>query len=411
MASQSVWGTVEIQLLMQRLTFVGANLLFLWALSPLGGQASLRLMKRGYALTRSESRIRYLSTGPAATLSASGFGSFGRDADVSVLYGSVLMAPLSTRTAAEDYLGNVKIPKLEALDAAQVDSDGWIQVPTNISAPEMYSSLVGLPIVGLAPQSNSSRFTIESTYLSLSCSPFIKRTASPETQTQLWDGTKREYTGYRSTRSFFIDTTLPTYDGYRSGTPNQEVRIGRIFGFIGYKNYTIINGTRLNDDDLHRYRDIIYTSEYPLSEEDENKQKAKGFFGLERSLGFNIANCSLSQTHVETLVSCRKLQCRADKIRRSRLDTRPEQFTGLDLGENMLGLMENFPVASEAIGSSPTEWFIANTSGAPFALQNGNSLDANVKYVDLSLLAPDTFSRRLSLMLNTFYMLGKNPRD
>lgn len=38
MASQSVWGTVESQLLLQRLTIVGVNLLFLWAWSPLGGQ-------------------------------------------------------------------------------------------------------------------------------------------------------------------------------------------------------------------------------------------------------------------------------------------------------------------------------------------------------------------------------------
>lgn len=69
MASQSVWGTVESQLLLQRTTLIGANLLFLWALSPLGGQASLRLMDRENLPHYKSTDLRYMTTGPAGKLS------------------------------------------------------------------------------------------------------------------------------------------------------------------------------------------------------------------------------------------------------------------------------------------------------------------------------------------------------
>jgi hypothetical protein len=67
MASQSVWGAVESQILMRRLTLVGANLLFLWTLSPLGGQASLRLLDKTSSSNQTWTPLRYMSTGPGAT--------------------------------------------------------------------------------------------------------------------------------------------------------------------------------------------------------------------------------------------------------------------------------------------------------------------------------------------------------
>jgi hypothetical protein len=107
MASQSVWGTVESQLLMQRLTVVGVNLLFLWALSPLGGQASLRLMKRDDLATYSATKLRYLTTGPGAT--ASGIGSTyednGKFIDAGALYGAALLAPQATKIGPLDSWG------------------------------------------------------------------------------------------------------------------------------------------------------------------------------------------------------------------------------------------------------------------------------------------------------------------
>jgi len=64
LASQTVWGTFESQVLLRRFTVFGAHLTLLWCLSPLGGQASLRILE-----TATEARVEgglpilYLPTG------------------------------------------------------------------------------------------------------------------------------------------------------------------------------------------------------------------------------------------------------------------------------------------------------------------------------------------------------------
>ena len=107
MASQSVWGTVESQFLMQKLTVVGVNLLFLWALSPLGGQASLRLMQRDTRDTQSSTKLRYMTTGPAATMwgLSSTYVDSGKFADAGALYTGALLAPLETKLGPQDPWG------------------------------------------------------------------------------------------------------------------------------------------------------------------------------------------------------------------------------------------------------------------------------------------------------------------
>jgi hypothetical protein len=150
MASQSVWGTVESQFLMRRLTLVGANLLFLRALSPLGGQASLRPMKRAAQESYGTTKLRYMTTGPATTMwgLATAYQANGQVANAGTLYTAALLAPLSTKTGPRGPWGNVKIPSIEALDSSSIDSDGWITV-SEITQTESFSSLVGLPVVGL----------------------------------------------------------------------------------------------------------------------------------------------------------------------------------------------------------------------------------------------------------------------
>src|SRR5690349_6444440 len=123
MASQSVWGTVESQFLMQRLTIVGANLLFLWALSPLGGQASLRLLTKDQQLSNNSIKLRYLSTGPAGTLISSIMGlplvGYG---EVDALYSAALLAPQTVKLGPLDPWGNVKIPRFESLNVSKKDT-------------------------------------------------------------------------------------------------------------------------------------------------------------------------------------------------------------------------------------------------------------------------------------------------
>jgi hypothetical protein len=411
MASQSVWGTFESQLLMQRLTVVGVNLLFLWALSPLGGQASLRLMTRNLRDTHTSGKLRYMTTGPAATMwgLSSTYIDSGKFADAGALYTAALLAPLSTKLGTQDPWGNVKIPSLEAMNLSSLSANGWYTVPADASSPEDYSSLVGLPIVGL-PLRDRSSFNLQYTYLSLDCQPFTQApypgvNGSDDYYTtnftrleelapgQVWfekeeDNPFGNPMGDRN--SFFMDTTRSFPWGMKVGD-DQDLFMGRLDGFFG--NY---NDSLMSEKELTTNRDLLFVSQYATSHEGNG-------------IGLNIATCSLSQTHVEALVHCKGSTCTATKLRKSLEDNRPTSLTGLEHGTIMFAFAKQFPRAVKfTAGSSPTEHFLADTSAFPFVQQVGH-FTSDVLFTNLSLVSPDVFSRRLSLAMNTFYQLSMQP--
>jgi hypothetical protein len=410
-ASQSVWGTFESQILMRHLSFVGVNLLFLWALSPLGGQASLRIMKRDDQQYHSMTELRYLSTGPGAT--ARGLASIltevGQYADTGALYTAALLAPLSTKIGPQDIWGNVKVPRLDALNVSIVDADGWVTVPENMSSPEAYSSLVGLPIVGL-PKNATASLTMEANYLSVSCSGFeqfsypgAKNSTSTSDGTdwaaldkiiplQIWqDKSSNDPFGQLGRRaSFFIDTDR-SWAWALSNDAESEALLGRLDGFFGH-----INQSRLSEDEAKRERKLIYVSKYA-------KDSGANKFGL------NKAECSVSQRHVEAQILCDKAQCKCVKVRKSTTDTRPTALTGFEHGAILTKFVTEFPKAVNfAIGSSPTEHFLVNSSAFPSNQRVGESR-LDVQYTNVSVVSPGTFSKRLGLVLNTYYQLSTQP--
>ncbi len=89
---------------------------------------------------------------------------------IKALYNFALSSPLEMKLAARDSWGNVRLPRLEfARQAAGTDSY-WSPVP-KITSPDQYASMFGLPIYQLPP-GNAANFTVEASYLLLSCSPW-----------------------------------------------------------------------------------------------------------------------------------------------------------------------------------------------------------------------------------------------
>jgi hypothetical protein len=407
MASQSVWGTIESQIVMQRATLVGANLLFLWALSPLGGQASLRLMRRHGQESYSSSKIRYMTTGPGGTMwgLSSTYVDSGKFDDAGALYTTTLLSPIETKLGPRDPWGNVKIPSLQFLSETVPDSEGWMSVP-QIPHPESYSSLVGLPVVGL-PSVGKSNFTMESTYLSVDCGNFTQMPL-PEIRGGLldYDELEKLFPGIvweNKTKgndpfepslgrlaTFFMDTNMR----WSWGPPinhEEERMLGRLDGFVGYYNQT-----RLSDNEMNIKRELSFTSTYAAP---SNRSR----FGL------NTARCTLAQNHVEAMVECSGEQCITKKTRRSLTDTRPSAFTALEHATILKGFVTALPLAVPfRIGSSPTERFLGNTSAFPF-VQRAGHLSQDIAYTNLALVTPEVFSQRLSLVLNTYYQLTTQP--
>lgn len=342
----------------------------------------------------------------------------GKFADAGALYTAALLAPLTTKRGPEDPWGNVKIPNMDSLRHLTSDSSGWIDVPSSFPDPESYSSLVGLPVVGL-PQEGTSTFTMEYTYISVDCSQVEhhqypgKITPNGDKNTtsniftgmnytkldeivpgQVWTNKSRDRPfgggGIAPYTSFFLDTSR-SYPWAADEKPEEtKINLARVDGFIGHYNASIIE-----DINSEPKREISYTSLYAT--------------GVDQNLGLNIATCALAQSHVEAAIRCNGDHCTTVRLRTSLTDTRPTKLTGMEHGTIINGFAKHFPLAvSSTVGSSPTEVFISNSSVFPFIQQVGH-LSTGTSYVDLSHLSPELFSRRLSLVMNTFYQLSMQP--
>jgi hypothetical protein len=391
MASQSVWGTVESQILMRRMSLVGINLLFLWAMSPLGGQASLRLLEKSTSTTQVDMPLRYLSTGPGSTAWGITAGSYvegdGTLSQVEPMYAAVLLSPSKAKLEPEDNWGNVKIPYLETL------GDSWTDVPTNISRPEDYYSLVGIPVMG-RPQDRDANFTLETSQLTVECEPFqrnkdVNKYDFPALQKlvpgHIWTNMSKtqspwsddSVTGGRFA-TFFLQTDLPILRG----------EDGRFNSFAGYVNAS--------------------TAKQPLP---KRKITYASGFGYHNGgiTTLNTASCSLGQIHTETMINCKMDRCYAVSQRRSISDTRDENTTPFDHALISIEVMKALPVTFRwARGSSPTEQFLFNSTSFQF-VSPISELGDNDGWVDMALLAPDVFSKRLALVLNTYYQLTIAP--
>lgn len=188
--------------------------------------------------------------------------------------------------------------------------------------------------------------------------------------------------------SFFLDTDRSGSIGYFSGqSPDEITAARRLDSFFGHENNSA------TDDPLATsMRRLIMGSLYQGA--------------------VNLVNCSLSQIHVEAIVNCTKSQCGVQKIRRSQTDTRPTNFTGLEHFDIVTGFLKNLPIAfNTGAGSTPTERFLFNTNSTPTHQTTGLLNDAllSVLFVNLTQVPIETFSHRLSVILNTYYQLSVAP--
>ncbi|KAK4494499.1 hypothetical protein PRZ48_014797 [Zasmidium cellare] len=128
--STTVVNTILTQLSLRILSAAGLVLILAWAISPLGGQASLRVMTVAQQNSTHAAPMRYMSTnhsfnaytdadmGPLATL-------------MNGMFNAALLGPERIKESPTDLWNNVKVPHLGSLvtDKIQVANHSWIAVP------------------------------------------------------------------------------------------------------------------------------------------------------------------------------------------------------------------------------------------------------------------------------------------
>lgn len=164
--AQSLFSSLDRLFSLRNYSFHGIILALIWFLSPLGGQALLRLLSTHPTDTQIVQNATYLSpdflSGDLIVEGDSAQSSMGL---VTALYSSSLLSSSSTRLSPRDSWDNPKIPLLRSVNGGNNTSD-WSIVA---SQPVKYSNLLGVP--SQPPRTNgSSQFTISAIYLDVECS-------------------------------------------------------------------------------------------------------------------------------------------------------------------------------------------------------------------------------------------------
>ena len=353
MGSRTLFGTIESQVLLRVFGFLGFSLLFLWALSPLGGQASLRLLSVQSDTTNSTIQVRYMSTNQTTIL-------FGASASmylpfVTSLYSSSLLSAKQLGALPSDPWGNIKIPRIESLDPDE-GPNGWRTVPPS---HQDYSSFIGLPLINVST-SGQVTFSMESAYLNWNCLAVTEASLNGPWTSQL-------------------DTPWGISNFSKSGA----------FHFLSSQDPDILG------------QSIFLDTNTPFTNERATGSVStprRVLFGSQYARGIVLANFTVTQSRVESRVSCLDGKCAVTQMRNSQEDHLPPDFTFLE-NSTIVGYLFGYFGLGDGI----------TALGRPTAMYIQNQTYNLPKDVDLVNVSASDFSTRLGVLFNTFYVASLAP--
>jgi hypothetical protein len=383
LASQTVWGTFESQVLLRRFTLFSAHLSLLWCLSPLGGQASLRVLG-----TAMEARVK--GGEPVLYLPTGGMSSYGMEngvlasgdaatslAAINSLYSANLLAPLSVKSSDTDTWGNIKVPWLSGSQDTTSLADNWSALP-NLTSADNYTSLAGLPLAGLIRQPQIlQEFTSEYAYMDLACPlpAYNISKRSPDFVKQLglvWSSNNKSVftnDAKNTITSFFLDTHAPV-----SNKRVDNVLLDQ-------------NTTTRSDTSLQTSRNILFGSLDSASST------------------VLLRNCTVDLIYADVQARCTEDGCGAKSIRPSaKYQDRNPHLTLLESFILSYHFMQDFPLANGSIhngDTSPTEYYIRGAK-MPFGT-------ATAGLPELATLSNDLFAIRMGQLMNTYLQLSLAP--
>ncbi|KAF6782567.1 hypothetical protein CSOJ01_15988, partial [Colletotrichum sojae] len=360
--SQSFASALERLIVVRAQILLGALILSTWAMSPLGGQSSSRMLRfegrkvESYHPLHYDNRVyQYPVWGDSDIyeLSASDI--------VQALYSGSLLSPKKQQRAFSDLWERPKIPQLPR-DLIHAESGRhWRAIDTDAlqAGREQFTSLIGLNIQSPDFSDNTTQyeFDVESTYFSFDCR-MIADTDSTEVigNITFW---KPEFTTEHNKTNLL--EVLPEYELEFSES------------FVALLAYPM-------KDETPPY--LLYTS-----------------FST-HGQAYSVFNCSMEMPSVETKLICTAQGCSARKQRQV-LGVR-DNF--LDIGSLLYqtqSAMDAWPSMTKVVRfrASATENFIANDENvyANQELRNWTGIDEGM------------FSSQLTAAFNTAWEAGTDP--
>lgn len=163
--SRTTFSAVTSPLVLKSVNLITPAIIVFWALSPLGGQAALRVLDTVPNAHKQPWNCSYLEVRPG---SPPVYGADGSVANSTVIatFAAALATPPESKEGKLDIWGNVKIPMIEPY--LGVDVDKWYTLEDSF---DVYSSLVGLPVKPLEPFHPTFNYTfrVNTSYITTSC--------------------------------------------------------------------------------------------------------------------------------------------------------------------------------------------------------------------------------------------------
>lgn len=362
--SQNISGAFLTQIRLRSLNIFAIFTIVLWCLSPLGSQASLRVIS---IVTSYSSSSIHLATINTFTEYQYGYAEGISEAVTTVanpVIASISGASL-LGTRNQDLWGNIRFPRIENLENS---STGWMNVPQSDNLT--YASLVGTPVDNL-PKSGNTSFTLPGSYLSISCSDF-------------GSSNQTKFTNFTSSDAPSPDNGADcSWTSFEGGSQYQIAISEPCSGF----DVSMASGTR-------NARKLIWESRLDL---------------------WTRAKCDLTTTYVDANVTCTESvsgsssasTCNLSSARRSPSPQFNTNWTVLDIvnhgpdAKAVLNILTGlFPYAQLSGGKQPVPIYITDPYHAV------GSFDTSMQTYSVGR---EVFETRLSQLLNSILYMGINP--
>lgn len=380
--SHSVFSAYATPLYLFTVNAMTPVIMLLWALSPLGGQAALRVVETAPSNASQAWNYSYLDfegqlphSGPESSAGMSLLPS------IVGTFSTLLTSPHATKVSTQDIFGNVKIPLVEAYREAKNLSLGYDWYTVGNETDLKYSSMAGIPVLAADGQGfrGNTSFDLETSYMYANCT---MRHVQPKSF--------KWWTNYKN--------SLPGSNLARRYTNGRNL-------VVDYQSQvTDINSTAV----------LTYTSidEYwdPIDHPGSNETAVK--------YGLTNATCHLSTSYVKAAVACHESDCRVERMRSMYKPTNETIITvidGVKLFRPYDPFLETFINSTDTVWSDLSAYKLAVTPLEAFFVDPDTPYQSDTvlsnEAPDYAALGDAVFSRRMTQLLNTFWLASIAPNS
>ncbi|KEF54754.1 uncharacterized protein A1O9_09196 [Exophiala aquamarina CBS 119918] len=366
MQSRTVFAALTTMVSFRALNLTAFILFFAWAFSPLGSQASLRLISTGTLFTEDSSLVSHVDTISNNLFdSVSGVSSLLTSLKPS--YVSCVLGPSSLKASSMDLYGNPRIPWLRT--DVEKDENGWQDLSKVNLTEGSYSSLVGVRVAPLANRNSS--FVIETSYVNLDCE-------KPKNGT-------------------LVDISFNVTAGINGTFSGPNTTVGAVDSGI-YPSWQVA---------MDQYVSNAYFWGYPeLLANSSDADIPQGTMLWQTPHGPWESRCKISQEYVESNVSCYSIadvelpNCAVTSQRVSPKRHAPSTVTIFSFASTFSSMSSAWILATDPLTSSGysslSEYYLQNTSASFILSGNGRY------YADYTNVTAEEFSQRLGQLLNSW---------